>query len=138
MRKTEHWTAEEFREGQRTGREPVRAATKPEGPEKKRNKYGNQPTSRGWKRFDSEHEGRIYDELMLRVAAGELRCVARQVKFDLADEEKLQYVADFVIFYPDMRAEVLDAKSPATRENKVYIIKKKLMMERYGIGITEV
>ena len=91
--------------------------------EKRRNKYGNRITYIDGKRFDSIHEAQIYQELKLRVAAGELRCILRQVRFDLAETEKLQYVSDFVIIYPDMRIEVLDAKSEATRKNKVYVIK---------------
>lgn len=106
--------------------------------EKRRNKYGNRITYIDGKRFDSIHEAQIYHELKLRVAAGELRCILRQVRFDLAETEKLQYVSDFVIIYPDMRIEVLDAKSEATRKNKVYVIKKKLMREKWGIEIREV
>lgn len=106
--------------------------------EKRRNKYGNRITYIDGKRFDSIHEAQIYQELKLRVAAGELRCILRQVRFDLAETEKLQYVSDFVIIYPDMRIEVLDAKSEATRKNKVYVIKKKLMREKWGIEILEV
>ena len=33
---------------------------------------------------------------------------------------------------------VEDVKSPATRENGVYIIKRKLMLQKYGIRIKEV
>lgn len=106
--------------------------------EKRCNKYGNRITYIDGKRFDSIHEAQIYQELKLRVAAGELRCILRQVRFDLAETEKLQYVSDFVIIYPDMRIEVLDAKSEATRKNKVYVIKKKLMREKWGIEIREV
>lgn len=145
--KKDHWTAEEFREFIRTGREPVRQAKvipiqkageveirKAE----KRRKYGNDPTYVDGKRFDSKHEAEVYLDLMYRYRSGELKCVIRQVRFDLADAEKLQYVADFVTIDPDMRVNVLDAKSKATRENKVYIIKKKLMREKYGIEIEEV
>ena len=106
--------------------------------EKRRNKYGNRITYIDGKRFDSIHEAQSYQELKLRLAAGELRCILRQVRFDLAETEKLQYVSDFVIIYPDMRIEVLDAKSEATRKNKVYVIKKKLMREKWGIEIREV
>lgn len=106
--------------------------------EKRKNKYGNLHGYVNGKKFDSRHEAEVYRDLMLRVKAGELRCVIRQVRFDLADFENLQYVADFLIIYPDMRIEVLDAKSEATRKDKVYIIKKKLMREKWGIEIREV
>ena len=106
---------------------------------KKRRKYGNEPTYIGWKKFDSRKEARFYEELMLRKRAGELKCVLRQVAFDLADKEKLQYVADFVAIRPDNTIEaVYDVKSPATRESDKYKIKKKLMRELWDIEIQEV
>lgn len=108
-------------------------------PGKKRRKYGNEPTYIGWKKFDSRKEARFYEELMLRKRAGELKCVLRQVAFDLADKEKLQYVADFVAIRPDNTIEaVYDVKSPATRESDKYKIKKKLMRELWDIDIQEV
>lgn len=168
------WTAEEYREYLRTGREPAerpktvhttccaRSTRKgvevpdeiPEDAqragnivpmdnairtaEKRRNKYGNKITYVDGKRFDSEHEAMVYQDLKWRVRAGELRCVLRQVRFDLTETEQLQYVADFVTVAPDMTIKVLDAKSEATRKNKVYTIKKKLMREKWGIEIEEV
>lgn len=169
-----NWTAEEYREYLRTGREPaerpkasyatccarstrkgvevpeeIPEAARANGTvvpmnsairmaEKRRNKYGNKVTYADGKRFDSEHEAKIYLDLKWRVKAGELRCVLRQVRFDLAETEQLQYVADFVTIAPDMTIKVLDAKSEATRKNRVYIIKKKLMREKWGIEIEEV
>ena len=140
-----HWTTEEYREFLRTGREPVQAKSPPKiipietaAEQPKRRKYGNEPTYIDGKRFDSKHEAMVYKDLMLRVKAGELKCVLRQVRFDLAQTEQLQYVADFVTIAPDMSAEVIDAKSEATRKNKVYVIKKKLMKELWDIDITEV
>lgn len=107
--------------------------------EKKRRKYGNEPTNIGWKRFDSKKEAQFYQELMLRVKAGELWFVVRQVPFDLAEKEKLQYIADFVAVKKDGTLEaVYDVKSEATRKSDKYIIKKKLMNELWGIRITEV
>ncbi len=106
---------------------------------KKRRKYGNEPIYIGWKKFASKKEGRFYEELMLRKRAGELKCVLRQVAFDLADKEKLQYIADFVAIRPDNTIEaVYDVKSPATRDNEKYKVKKKLMKELWDIEIQEV
>lgn len=111
----------------------------PVAEKKKRRKYGNEPTYIGWKRFDSKKEARFYQELMLRVKAGELWFVIRQVPFDLAEKEKLQYVADFVAVKRDGTLEaVYDVKSEATRKSDKYVIKKKLMNELWGITITEV
>lgn len=104
---------------------------------KKPSKYRNQRTEIDGKKFDSKHEATIYQELMLRVKAGELKSVLRQVKFDLPGG--IQYVADFVTIAQDMRIEgVYDAKSPITKQNRVYINKKKQMLACYGIEIKEV
>ena len=106
---------------------------------KKRLKYGNKITYIGWKKFDSLKEATFYQELMLRVKAGELKCVLRQVPFDLAEKERLQYFADFVAILPDNTIEaVYDVKSEPTRKSEKYIMKKKLMKELWDIEIQEV
>lgn len=108
---------------------------RPEPP--KRQKYGNQRVEIDGIKFDSKHEAAIYQELMLRVRAGELKTVCRQVKFDLPGG--IVYVADFLAIRPDLSIEgVYDAKSEATKKNRVYINKKKQMKACWGIEIREV
>lgn len=102
----------------------------------KARKYGNTPVTVDGKRFDSKHEAEVYAELMLRVRAGELKCVARQVSFDLPGG--IRYIADFVTIDAENRVEVIDAKSPATRKNRVYINKRKQMRSEWGIEVREV
>ena len=107
----------------------------PEPP--KRQKYGNKRVEIDGIKFDSKHEAAIYQELMLRVRAGELKTVCRQVKFDLPGG--IVYIADFVTIRPDFSIEgVYDAKSEATKKNRVYINKKKQMKACWGIEILEV
>lgn len=107
----------------------------PEPP--KRQKYGNQRVEIGGIKFDSKHEATVYQELMLRVRAGELKTVCRQVKFDLPGG--IVYIADFLAIRPDLSIEgVYDAKSEATKKNRVYINKKKQMKACWGIEIREV
>lgn len=102
-----------------------------------RSKYGNKRVEIDGKKFDSKHEAGAYMMLMQRVRAGELKCVLRQVAFDLPGG--IKYIADFVTILPDMRIEaVIDAKSEATKKNRVYINKKKQMQALYGIEIVEV
>ena len=163
----EHWTVEEYRRYLETGKKPDEKPEKLDvvrhincpldqrisqipgkvdlqsieayATPKKRRKYGNDPQYIGWKRFDSKKEAEFYQQLMLRVKAGELWFVIRQVPFDLAEKERLQYFADFVAVKPDGTLEaVYDVKSEATRKSEKYIIKKKLMRELWGISITEV
>lgn len=107
----------------------------PEPP--KRQKYGNQRVEVDGIKFDSKHEAAIYQELMLRVRTGELKTVCRQVKFDLPGG--IVYIADFLAIRPDFSVEgVYDAKSEATKKNRVYINKKKQMKACWGIEIREV
>ena len=105
-------------------------------PARKRQKYGNRRVEIDGMKFDSQHEADVYAALMLRVRAGELKTVCRQVKFDLPGG--IAYVADFVTFDEDMHAEVYDAKSEVTKQNRVYINKKKQMKACLGIEIVEV
>lgn len=83
--------------------------------------------------YDSRREHRRWKELQLMIRAGEIVAVARQVWFRLA--EKISYVADFVILWPDGHYTVEDAKG---RRTDVYIIKKKLMKQKLNIDIVEV
>lgn len=110
---------------------------KPGDAGRKRNKYGNRRTEFNGFKFDSEHEADTYKELLLRAQAGEIKCILRQVSFDLPGG--IRYIADFVAIGPDMSIEgIYDAKSEATKRDKVYIIKRKLMAATYGISIKEV
>ena len=103
----------------------------------KRSKYGNRRVEIDGIKFDSQHEANVYQELMMRVRAGELKTVCRQVKFDLPGG--IVYVADFVTIRPDLSIEgVYDAKSPITKQNRVYINKKKQVKACWGIDIKEV
>lgn len=102
----------------------------------KRQKYGNQRVEIDGKKFDSKHEAGAYIMLMQRLRAGELKLVLRQVSFDLPGG--IRYVADFLTIDKDGRFEVIDAKSEATRKNRVYINKRKQMLSEWGIEIREV
>lgn len=101
-----------------------------------RRKYGNEPTERDGKRFDSRHEAQVYDRLRVECIAGEHAGLARQVAFYLPGGVK--YIADFVTLEKDGRYRVYDAKSEATRRDKVYRIKKRQMKACLGIEIEEV
>ena len=103
--------------------------------EKKRSKYGNRKTEYAGRRFDSAHEAEVYKELELRVRAGELRGVVCQQAFLLPGGVK--YVADFVTLNTDGTYSVIDAKSEATRRDKVYRVKRRQMRECLGIEIIE-
>lgn len=103
----------------------------------KKSKYGNRRVEINGLKFDSQHEANVYLEMMDRVRAGELKCVLRQVPFDLPGG--IRYIADFITIRPDWSIEgVYDAKSPATRANRVYINKKKQVKACWDIEIREI
>ena len=103
----------------------------------RRNKYGNKKIEIDGMKFDSKHEADYYfNVLMGRWMAGELKLVARQVPFDLPGG--IRYIADFLTVDAGGNVEVIDAKSEATKKNRVYINKKKQMRAVWGIEIREV
>lgn len=118
------------------------------------NKYHNEKTDSLGIRFDSRKEARRYEALLLRLKAGEIRNLKLQRDFTLQEAyttpegervRAIRYRADFSYeeLYPDTqqpagwRAVVEDVKSRATRTRE-YIIKRKLMLEKYNIEIQEV
>ena len=134
---TEEW----FREYEkRTGlgehgkanQKPPEADQKP----KKRSKYGAKRTECAGRVFDSAHEAEVFRQLDFRVRAGELRGVVCQQPFQLPGGVK--YIADFVVLKNDGTYDVIDAKSDATKRDKVYRLKKRQMKEVLGIEIVEV
>lgn len=116
----------------------MEAAHKGEGKETtRRNKYGNRKIEIDGMKFDSRHEADYYfNVLMGRWMAGELKLVARQVPFDLPGG--IRYIADFLTVDAGGNVEVIDAKSEATKKNRIYINKKKQMRAVWGIEIREV
>ena len=96
-------------------------------------------------RFDSKLEARVWCDLKLREAAGEIRDLRRQVRFSLfanGGEHLGTYAADFVFefrFHPDrdwLRV-VADAKSPHTRKLPGWNKIKRLMMACHSIEVKE-
>ena len=104
-------------------------------------KYGNHRTVIDGIRFDSKREAERWCELRLLERAGEIKELQRQVSFELIPAQKngkvksVKYVADFTYETRYGKYVVEDAKGVKT---EVYKIKKKLMLERYGIEVVEV
>lgn len=117
-----------------------------ETPTPKRKKYGNNTVEQGGQKFDSRLEFRRYTDLALMERAGQISDLRRQVQFELipaqrrADgtlERACHYVADAVYIANGVLV-VEDTKSVATRRERSYIIKRKLMLHIHGITIREV
>lgn len=129
------WTEEWLKQYQakRAREMGAEAPVTPSADTTKRNKYGNVKTEDG---FDSRHERAAYELLRARCLEGEFIAMGRQVAFFLPGGVK--YLADFVTVGPDGTVTVWDAKSEATRKDKVYCLKKRQMKECLGINIVEV
>lgn len=125
----------------------------------RRRKYGNTKITVDGIQFDSKREAARYQELKLLERAGVISLLQRQTKFQLIPdqhapsnavytkgprkgqrkpgkllEHECSYIADFC-YIQNGETVVEDAKGYRT---EVYKIKKKLMLERYGIQIREV
>lgn len=108
-------------------------------------KYHNTPTMRGDIRFDSKREAERYDELMLLLKAEEISELKLQPEFTLQEAyttfygtrvRAIRYRADFsYLKWGCLIVEDVKSKATKTRE---YRLKKKLMLERFGIEIQEV
>lgn len=102
----------------------------------KRSKYGNKKTVLGNVVYDSQKEANRAFELGLLLKAGVIKNLERQKRFELIPKTETEravfYYADFV--YLEVRTKkmvVEDVKSPATKKNKEYIIKRKLFKYLY-------
>lgn len=99
--------------------------------------------------FDSKREARRYMDLWLMQKAGEIRNLRTQVRYELlpkqvnadgATERKLEYIADFV-YEKNGETVVEDSKgyrNTASATYRVFVVKRKLMLYRYGITVREV
>ena len=109
-----------------------------------RNKYGARKVTVDGIRFDSLKEARVYRDLKLLERAGEICDLQLQVPFELIPtqkdekgkviERKVVYKADFT-YRACGDLVVMDAKGVRTKE---YIIKRKLMLQKYNIRVQEV
>ena len=104
-----------------------------------KNKYRNEKVFADGQTFDSKKEYYRYCDLKLLEQAGLVSDIQRQVKFELIPKQEgeraVTYVADFVYTDNNGKKVVEDTKGVRTKE---YIIKRKLMLWRYGIKILEV
>ena len=85
-------------------------------------------------KFDSRKEGSRWIELKMLEKSGSIKNLERQKRFEIVpktkDERAVYYIADFV-YEQDGKLVCEDVKSPATRKDKIYIIKRKLFKYNY-------
>lgn len=124
---------------------------------KSKPKYGNTKITYGNETFDSKKELNRYFELQLLQKGNAISNLQRQVEFELIPnqyqtidrtlksgkikqeqkllERKCSYIADFVYVDNNGNTIVEDVKGIRTKE---YVIKRKLMLFKYGIKIVEI
>ena len=123
--------------------------------DRKMSKYGAKKVTIDGQTFDSKKEGRRFQELLMLEKAGEISELRTQVKFVLIPaqrepdiigarggrkpgkllERECAYKADFVYKDNQGNTVVEDTKGMRT---EAYIIKRKLMLARFGIRIKEI
>lgn len=112
---------------------------------RRKNKYGNIKAEMDGITFDSQKERNRYVELKMLEKAGAIQDLKLQVPIELQKgfrdkfgkwQKPITYVADFT-YLRNGEYIIEDVKSPATRNNPVYRIKKKMLAYR-GTYITEV
>jgi len=105
---------------------------------KKKLKYHNKPVVIDGISCQSTKEGERYKVLKLAEKAGEIRDLKLQVSFPFVlNKVKIcSYNADFT-YVRNGQQVVEDTKSEATRKNRVYRLKKKMMKAFFGIDILE-
>ncbi len=97
-----------------------------------RHKYNAKRAERDGIKFDSTKEARYYDELQLRVKAGEVLFFLRQVPFHLPGGVKL--IIDFVEFWSNGTVHIVDVKGAKTEQ---YQAKKRMVEALYPVEIEE-
>ncbi|MFK4705629.1 hypothetical protein ABIC83_002468 [Roseateles asaccharophilus] len=116
------------------------------GTPKRKNKFGNhRGIEHAGEKYDSRKELKHHQALMLAMSASNDRDrvvdVQRQVPYLLiekqAGERAVRYIADFVVRYADGRVETHDVKSPPTRKQAAYILKRKMMLHVHKIKVME-
>ena len=109
------------------------------------NKYRAEKVTVDGKTFDSRREAKRYAELALLQKAGAIRDLECQKRYRLIPtqrkdgkvvERPVDYVADFV--YIDTATGALVVEDTKGFKTKDYIIKRKLMLQVYGVQIREV
>lgn len=105
----------------------------------KKNKYRAVKATVDGITFHSTKESVRYSELKLLERDGQIRGLELQPTFPITINGKhcFSWVGDFVYFEGEARI-VEDVKSPITRKNRAYRIKKKCVEAQYSITIREV
>jgi hypothetical protein len=89
--------------------------------------------------LDSSHEARVYQDLLFRERAGEIRDLQRQVPIRLVAYEKYLTTIKVDFVFQDVktgRLVYLEAKSPVTR-TRLYVLTRKIFAAQFGVEVEE-
>lgn len=100
-----------------------------------KSKYHNKKTIMDGIKFDSRKESERYCELKLLEQSGKIKGLELQKRFEIVpkvngNKRARYYVADFV-YIVDGQKIIEDVKSPITKKNPVYSLKKALILALY-------
>lgn len=95
-----------------------------------KHKFFAEPTELDGIRFDSKKEAKYYQQLKLRVKAGEVLFFLRQTPFHLPGG--VTYRVDFQEFHADGTVHFTDVKGMQTKD---FIMKKKMVEDLYPVEI---
>lgn len=125
-------------------------------------KYNNRKVTIGKDEFDSQKEAIRYFDLLVLQRVGKIHNLERQVRFELIPaqrepdtigkrggvhkgkllEKGVDYIADFVYIDDETGEKVVEDvkgyRDPSSAGYAKFVIKRKLMLWRYGIRIREV
>lgn len=119
-------------------------------------KYGNAKAEVDGLQFDSRKEARRYIELKMLQEAGAIKDLERQRRFELIPtqrepdtvgprggikpgkviEHAVVYIADFV--YTDTETGEMVVEDTKGVRTKEYVIKRKILLQKFGIRIREI
>lgn len=109
--------------------------------QQKKAKYGNKKTVVDGITFDSIKESRVFQDLKILEKQGIIQNLELQKKFAIVPKIKgvkgsrvRYYIADFVfqeIKNGEITRVIVDVKSPITRKNPVYTLKKQLVQWQF-------
>lgn len=108
---------------------------------RRRSKYGNKKTEVDNVTFDSKAEAQRYRELKLMAAAGVIRDIELQPRFEFVVGDPAQrigsYRGDFRYFDVAKGAVIVeDVKSPSSR-TEAYMLRLRLMRACHGVEVQE-
>ena len=109
------------------------------------NKYHNKKCIYKDMMFDSKKERDYYIVLEMMLKNNQITDLKTQVKFELQSSFKfngktirsINYIADFTYIDKKNKLHIIDVKSKATKKDKVYRLKKKMMRYK-GYDIEEI